>query len=210
LKAPRRLHFVSLALTLATLSSAQPPQTQPSDDAAIITLITNYYTAYSKKELRTMVLFWSQRSPEFRAGIEEALHTIESGVYDSSAVSVSQIRISDNKATLQASANFASSDAQTGLKHQQRRIRNFAVIKEGREWKIWRDADSSQDLSAFLEKGSEWKASADSIEQFAVALVNASDPERERLLADNKKMVTTELRDALVRKVGPLECSRQL
>ena len=54
-----------------------------------------------------------------------------------------------------------------------------------------------RNLSAFLEKGSEWKASADSIEQFAVALVNASDPERERLLADNKKMVTTELRDAL-------------
>src|SRR4030095_10778148 len=55
-----------------------------------------------------------------------------------------------------------------------------------------------------LERGSEWKVSADSLEQFAVALVNANEAERDRLLADNKKMITTDLRNALTRKAGAL------
>ena len=101
-------------------------------------------------------------------------------IYGVSDVSVSQIKIADNKATVQASADFASSDAQNGVRRPEKRARNFALIKEGAEWKVWRDAGSSQDLSAFIEKGSEWKVSADSIEQFAVALVNTSEPERDR------------------------------
>jgi CHAT domain-containing protein len=205
LKAPRRLQLLSFALAVTSLSSAAPPQNQPSDEAALGSLITRYYAAYSKKDLGALVRFWSQRSPDLRTGIEEALQSMESGVYSASDVSASQIKIAGNKAILQASTDFASSDAQTGVRRHEKRVRNFALIKEGDEWKVWRDADNSQDLSPFLEKGSEWKVSADSLEQFAVALVNANEAERERLLSDNKKMVTTELRDALTRKVGPLQ-----
>lgn len=205
MKAPRRLQLLCFVLAITSLSSAAPPQPQSSDEAALIALITRYDAAYSKKDLGALVAFWSQRSPDLRAGIEEALQTMQGGVYSSSDISVSQIKIGDNKAILQASVDFESSDAQTGVRRHEKRVRNFALIKEGGEWKVWRDADHSQDLSAFLEKGSEWKVSADSLEQFAVALVNASEPERERLLADNKKMVTTDLRDALTRKVGALQ-----
>jgi tetratricopeptide (TPR) repeat protein/CHAT domain-containing protein len=205
LKAPRKLQLLGLVLAVTSLSTAAPPQNQQSDEAALTALITNYYAAYSKKDLGALVLFWSLRSPDLPAGIEEAQQALASGVYSASDVSISQIKIADNKAILQASAFFASSDSKTNTKSIEKRTRNFALIKEGGAWKVWRDADNSQDLSAFLDKGSEWKASADSLEQFAAALVNASEAERERLLADNKKMITTDLRDSLTRKVGPLQ-----
>ena len=205
MKAPRKLQLPCLVLAVTSLCSAAPPQSQSSDEAALVALITNYYAAYSKKDLGALVLYWSQRSPDLRAGIEEALQAMERGGYSASDVSVSRIKVADNKAILQASAFFASSDPKTNAKRIEKRTRNFALIKDGGNWKVWRDADNSQDLSAFLEKGSEWKVSADSLEQFAVALVNASEPERDRLLADNRKMITTDLRDALTRKAGPLQ-----
>ncbi|HXI90995.1 MAG TPA: tetratricopeptide repeat protein, partial [Blastocatellia bacterium] len=205
MKAPSKLQLLCFAFAVASLSSAAPPQNQSSDEAALGSLITRYYAAYSKKDLGALVVFWSQRSPDLRAGIAETLQAMEKGVYSASDVSVSQIKVAGNKAILQASSDFASSDPQTGVRRREKRVRNFALIKEGDEWKVWRDADNSQDLSAFLEKGSEWKVSADSLEQFAVALVNSSEADRERLLADNKKMLTTELHAALSRKIGPLQ-----
>lgn len=204
MKAPRRLQLLCLVLAVTSLSSGAP-QNQSSDEGALVALITRYYAAYSKKDLWPIAVFWSRGSPNLAAGLEEAQQTLASGVYSSSDVSVSQIKVVDNKAILQASAFFESSDAQTGITRREKRTRNIALTKEGGEWKVWRDADSSQDLSFFLEKGSEWKASGDSLEQFGVALVNASEPARERLLADNKKMITPELHDAMTRKVGQLQ-----
>lgn len=205
MKAPRKLQLLCLVLAATSLTSAEPPHSQSADEAALIALITNYYTAYSKKDLGALVLFWSQRSPDLPAGIEEAQQALARGVNGVSDVSVSEIKVADNKAILQASAFFGSFNSQTNTKFIQKQTRNFALIKDGGSWKIWRDADNSQDLTPFLEKGSEWKVSADSLEQFAVALVNASESERDRLLADNKKMITTDLREALTRKAGALQ-----
>ena len=204
MKAPLKLQLLCFVLTIASLSAAAPPQSQSSDEAVLTTLVTRYFAAYSKKDLGALLAFWSFRSPDIRSGIEEAQQAISVGVIVSE-ISVSQIKIANNKAILQASASFESADPTSNSRRTEKKTRNLSLIKENGEWKIWREADNSQDLSPFLEKGSEWKASSDSIEQFAVALVNATDPEREQMLADNKKMVTTELRDALTRKVGPLQ-----
>jgi CHAT domain-containing protein/tetratricopeptide (TPR) repeat protein len=201
LKAPSKLQLLCLFIAVTSLSSGASPQN--ADESALAALITRYYAAYSTKDLGALVGFWSLRSPDLSAGIEEAQQGMARGA--NSNVSVSQIKIAGNKAILQAAFDSESSDAQTGAKRREKRVRNFALIKEGAEWKVWRDADSAQDLSAFLEKGAEWKVSADSIEQFAMALVNAGEAERERLLADNKKMITTELGVALTRKVGQLQ-----
>jgi CHAT domain-containing protein/tetratricopeptide (TPR) repeat protein len=205
LKAPRKFKLLCFFFAILCLSSGAAPRNQQSDEAALIALIAKYHAAYAQKDLRGLVAIWSLRSPELAAGIEEAQQTMARGSIDASNVLVSQIKISGNKAILQASVDFESSDTQTGVKRRERRVRNFALIKDDAEWRVWRDASSTQDLSSFLEKGSEWKASADSIEQFAATLVNASEADRERLLADNKEMVTTGLRDALTRRVGQLQ-----
>ena len=205
MKAPRKLQLLCFVFAITCLSSAAAPQNQPSDESALVALITKYYAAYSQKDLGALVAFWSLRSPDLAAGIEEAQQTMARGTIGASDVLVSQIKISGNKATLQASVDFESADTQTGGRRKEKRVRNFALIKDGAEWKLWRDANSTLDLSPFLEKGSEWKASADSIEQFATALVNASEADRERLLADNREMITTGLRDALTRKAGQLQ-----
>jgi CHAT domain-containing protein/tetratricopeptide (TPR) repeat protein len=205
LRALRNLKLLGFILATASLSSGAPAKHQSSDEPALIALITDYYAAYSRKDLGSFMVFWSLRSPDLPAGIEEAQRALAAGVQGASDVSVSEIRIADNKAILKATAFLQSFEAKTSTTRIEKRTRNFALFKEAGEWKIWRDADDGQDLSAFLEKGSEWKASADSIEQFAIALVNASNAERESLLADNKKMITTDLRDALSRKAESLQ-----
>ena len=207
LKAPLKLQILCFLLAVTSLSSGAPPQTQP-DQTALTGLMARYYAAYLKNDLGALIVFWSLRSPELPAGIEEAQRAMARSTNVASDVSVTQVKIAGNKATLQAAVDLESSDSQTGAKRREKSVRNFALIKEGAEWKIWREAASNQDLTPFLEHGSEWKVSADSIEQFATVLANASDTERERLLTENQKMVTTQLRDALIRKVGPLQDPR--
>jgi hypothetical protein len=96
LKAPSKLQLLCFALAVASLSSAAPPQNQPSDEAALGSLITRYYAAYSKKDLGALVIVWSQRSPDLRAGIEEALQAMDRG---STALPMFPSRKSRSRAT---------------------------------------------------------------------------------------------------------------
>ncbi|HSB11925.1 MAG TPA: tetratricopeptide repeat protein [Blastocatellia bacterium] len=203
MKAPGKLLLIILVMVAQAASARSHPQS--SDEASLATLITNYFTAYAQLDLEALVKLWSFRSPDLASGIEEAQRTQAGRSSSVTNVVVSRVRVADNKAVLQASADFTLSDAQPQAKRQERRIRNFALIKEAGAWKVWRDAPASEDLSAFLDKGSEWKVSADSIEQFAVTLVNSNEADRDSLLAENPKMVTKELADALTRKAGPLQ-----
>ena len=211
MKAPRRLKLVCLLLAVTTLSSSvatesstcsQDPST---DEAAFISLLTRYYEAYAKKDLSELLRCWSLRSPNLRTGFEEAQQTMAAWAGKTSNLTVSQLKVAGNKAIVKATIQIEISDPQTGASRRENRVRNFALIKENLDWKVWRDAAGTEDLSAFLEQGSEWTISADSIEQFAATLVNANEAERERLLTDNKKMITRELRDALTRRVGALQ-----
>ena len=205
LKAPRKLQLVCLLLAVTTLSSSAATQDPPPEEAALVSLLTRYYTAYAKKDLPALLECWSFRSPNLRTAFEEAQQTMTAGVVNTSKLTVSRVKIAGNKAILTATIEIEVPYPQTGSSRRENRVRNFALIKENLAWKVWHDGVSTHDLSAFLEQGSEWKASADSIEQFAITLVNATEAERERLLADNNKMVTLELRDALTRKVGALQ-----
>ena len=219
MKVPRRLLLLlSIVLTAHSLPASAHLQDQSaayplsatahlqdqSEEVALRDLVSRYYASFSKDGLFALVAFWTHRSPDLNAGVEDASKTLEKGAVNISALSVSQIKTGDGKAILQASAIFTFSNQQTQTKQQERRVRNFALVKEHGVWKIWREAESSQDFSPFLQKDSEWKISANPLDQFALILVNASDSERVRLLSDNKQTITTDLRDALVRQVGPL------
>jgi tetratricopeptide (TPR) repeat protein len=205
LKVPRSLLLLSIALIAYSLSATAHLQDQSADEAALREFVRRYYASFSKDGLFALVAFWSHRSPDLNAGVQDASQILDKGIVNISDLSVSQIKIAEDKAILQASANFTFYNEQSKTRQKERRVRNFALFKENGDWKIWREADSSQDFLPFLEKGSEWKISADSVERFATILVNASDSERERLLSDNKNLITADLRDALIRKVGPLK-----
>ncbi|MEK6323918.1 MAG: hypothetical protein AABN33_19915 [Acidobacteriota bacterium] len=204
MKARRHLtSFCVIFVVLGLLPLAQG-QHESSDEASVAVLIKSYYDAYAQRDLGALVLLWSERWPDLAASIEEAQKTLAVDDYAFSNVAVSLARVAGNKAILQVTANATITNSITRATRDERSIRNFALIKEGGQWKVWRDAPASQDLSAFLDKGSEWKISRDTIEQFATVLVAArNEEERNTLLADNKQMLTTELRDVLMRRVGP-------
>ena len=201
---PRRLLLLSIVLVVSSLTSTAQLQDQSADEGALKNLISGYYDSFSKDGLFALVLFWSHQSPDLNAGVQDASQALEKGAVIISDLSISQLKMAGGKAILQASAIFSYSNERTKTKQQEKRVRNFALIKENGVWRIWREADSSQDFSPFLEKGSEWKISSDSLEQFATILSGASDSERARLLSENEQMITSDLRDALARKAAPL------
>lgn len=208
LKAPRKLQSLCTLLVVLCSSPAARAQVEPSDQASLTALMKSYYAAFARKDLGALVRLWSERSPDFAASIEEAQRAFGAEDYVFSNVTLSRVRISANKATLQVTADVTITAAQNKAARRETRVRGFAVIREGVEWKVWREASALEDLSAFLEKGSEWKVSRDSIGQFASVLLGArTDDERNRLLDDNRQMITVELREALVNRVGPSEAA---
>lgn len=203
LKAPckvKPLCITPLVLCLLVLARAQ---TESSDVTSLAALIKSYYAAYAQKDLGALVRLWSERSPDLAASIEEAERTfaVEDHTFLNLVISLS--RITGNKAIVQVTADTTITNLQTRAKSEARSIRNFALIKDGGQWKVWRDAPVSENVSAFLEEGSEWKVSRDTIEQFTNVLIAArTEDERNKLLAGNQQMMTPELREALIRRAG--------
>jgi CHAT domain-containing protein len=203
LSAPHKFRPVFVIIGVLCLLSLAPAQNESPDDAALAALIKSYYAALAQKDLAALVSLWSERSPDLISSIEEAQrsHSIENRSF--SDILVSSTRIAGNKALLRVESNTTVTNIQSNATSVGRSIRNFALVKEGTRWKVWREAPGSEDLSPFLEKGSEWKVSRDTIQQFANVIVASQGDELNKLLADNNQMITAELREALIRRVGP-------
>jgi len=197
-KTSRLSPILAILLALFVHTQAQGP-----DEPAIDALIKSYFAAYAKKDLEGLLKFWSVRSPAIASALEDVQRSLPAS--EVSNVSITRLRIAGIKAVLEATAIFSVSDPLAKVPVMERRVRSFALMKEDGGWKVWRDTQGSQDLSAFLEKGSEWVLSDDSIEPFAVTLLNSSAAERQRLIEENPKMVTRDLEASLTRKVGPLQ-----
>jgi tetratricopeptide (TPR) repeat protein len=178
----------------------------PSEEAAISDAIKRYYAAYAEKNLPLLARAWSERSPEFSSTIHELARQFAAEDRAFSNITISRVRVAAGKAIIMVEADVAVTDARDRAVRHEKLARAIALIKDGESWRVWREAAADTDLSAFLEKGSEWRDSRDSALQFANALVRArSDDERDRMMADNKEMLTAELRDRLLGRARMLE-----
>ncbi len=143
------------------------------------------------------------RSPDVAASFADLEKSLAVERHSFSNLRVSRIKITANKAILYAAADLVVTDLKTGESRPQRYGRNFAFFKESGEWKIWRDAPGTDDLSVFLEKGKEWKTERDAAAHLASELIAAkSDEEKIALLAENKELINAHLVSALAEKAN--------
>ena len=204
--------IIALALCLSSFGSSQeksfgpdPASASQADEAALRGLIDKYFAAYAQEDLGAMVRLWNDKSQDLAIRFQEMQQLFTTEDQTLSNLSVAKISIRENRAVLQVTAEVTTVNAETKQSRRERLARSFALIKESGEWKVWRDGPASEDLSAFLDRGGEWKVSLDPavLDRFAAALVSArTREERDALLADNKQFLTVEMRQVLVRQAA--------
>ncbi|MFP5261023.1 MAG: tetratricopeptide repeat protein [Blastocatellia bacterium] len=204
--------IIALALCLSSFGSAQEKSPAPNraatprdEEAPLRELIGRYFAAYAQKDLGAMVRMWSEKSPDLPVRFREMQQIFTAEDRAVANLFASKINLRENRAVLQVTADITAVEVETKRTRRERLARSFALIKEAAEWKVWRDAPVSEDLSAFLDRGGEWKASRDpaALDRFAAALTGAgTQEERAGLLADNTGFLTVELRQALVRQAA--------
>ena len=185
-----------LALCVSSVTSAQ-------DEPALRTVIDSYYAAYAQKDFGILVRLWSDKSPDLSARFQELEKLFATEDYAISNLSITRIKSENDRAVLKITADIIITDTRTKQARHENLARSFAMIKESGEWKVWRDAPGSEDLSAYLTKGGELKVSLDPavFDRFAGLLIGAKTAEeRDALVADNRQLLTTDLRIALVRR----------
>jgi CHAT domain-containing protein len=181
---------------------------QSADEVALRALMENYLTAYGKEDFEALVKLWSARSQDLARSFETLQVIFQTEDYRFSDNTVSNIKISNNRAVLQVAAKAAITKTSSNEFREERFLRNFALVKEGGDWKIWRDASASEDLSDFLKEGGDWKVSSSRPleEQFAGALLTArTNEDRQSLLNENKQLITVKLCEALLKEAEALQ-----
>ncbi|HKY03622.1 MAG TPA: CHAT domain-containing protein [Blastocatellia bacterium] len=140
-----------------------------------------YFALFAAEDLDGVMSLWSEKSPDYgsiKKDLQRQFATEDSSVSD---FAVSRVKVENEKATLRATTNLTAVNLKSREKREQRIVRNFAFVREGGEWKVWRSAPAEDDL--------------------AEAMVRArTEAERADLLAGEKELVTVDLARALTRQ----------
>ena len=171
---------LSLILTGPALAQSQsvPGSSQSSGESAVRAVVENYFARYGAKDIDGMMSLWSEKSPDFasfKQNLQRLFAAEDSSVSDPA---ISRVKVESEKASLRAMANLTAVNLKSKQKREQRIVRNFAFVREGEQWKVWRSVPAEDDLAAALVKA-------------------RTEAERTELMAEEKELVTGDLARAL-------------
>src|SRR5262249_36920448 len=152
-------------------------------------IVEKYFAAYGRKDLAGVVELWSERSPNLGAYKQSLQQEFTSEDKSFGSPSISRVKVESEKASLWATVALTSINLKSRQKSEQRLVRFLEFVKENGEWKVWRYAPAAEDLADRLVKAS-------------------SKAERAELLAEEKELVTGELRRALLTQARELNRQR--
>ena len=179
----RAKETVSLALAVCLLSCIwSSAQGQSADEADLRVLAERFFAAYQKKDLAGAASFWSAGSPDLAAAKQDMQETfIAVGAIDLKGFAIRKVTTDRQKATVRVVVNMSAVDGKTGKASAafDKINRTLHCVKEGADWKIWRHAQSEEDLAAAL-------------------VAAGNEEERAALMAAEKDLVTAELDRALI------------
>ena len=189
--------FLGLCLSLA--AQDKPATTNQgsradSQDGALHALVEQYIAAYAKKDLSGMMALWSSQSPH-RTAREKQIEGFFASI-DSLSVSdieVQRIAVEGEKAKLRVTLEVTALDVKTGKSPvgAGKSARIIECAREAGSWKIWRDADATEDLALLL-------------------LSAKNDMERSSLLEQEKELAAPALVQALIRNGQGLRTKGEL
>src|SRR5215475_14288537 len=178
-----RVSSLSLALSLSLIcpafSQAQSPSSLPTSarsptESDLRAVVGKYFTLYAGKDLEGLMSLWSEKSPDY-ASFKQSLES-EFAAEDSSfsLPAISRLKLEGERAILRATADLTTTNLKTRRKRELREARNFVLVSERGNWKVWRSAPAEIELADELAK-------------------SKTEEERASLLAEEKELVSTEL-----------------
>jgi tetratricopeptide (TPR) repeat protein len=157
LKLPSSFLLV-LICVLASLCLAhdlsRPQHTAPSvteEEDAVKALISQYYSAYAKKDLEGLMRFWSAKSPEAESRKKSLQATLaDCGEVHVNGLIVRGLIVAGKEARARVEVDISAVDAKTGkaLTGFGKMHRAFRFVKDGDAWRISHEAAGEEDLAA--------------------------------------------------------------
>jgi CHAT domain-containing protein/Tfp pilus assembly protein PilF len=131
---------------------AHNPAPQPSDEAALRALVEKFFAAYSKKDLAGVLELWSGKSPGITTQEKSAQQQFATEDLSFGSPVISRIKVEGEKADLRVTVALTAINLKSKQKREERLVHNFAFVKEGGEWKVWRYAPAEGDLAEALAR----------------------------------------------------------
>jgi len=174
----------SLSLSGAVFSPVQSSASvlnasQSSAETEARALAEKYFALYAAKDLDGLMGLWSEKSPDHSSLKQNLERQFATESYSLSLPTISRVKVEEDKVSLRATAHLTVIDLKSNQKRELQIARNFAMVREERNWKVWRCAPAEEDLAEALVK----------VE---------NEVERAKLLAEEKELVTSELVRAMI------------
>jgi len=136
------------AATLIALSCF----TQVTDESALRGLAERYFAAYAKEDVAEFFALWSASSPELASRRATMGRILAAEDFSFSNLTVSKIKIAGASATQRIVVDRTARNARLNQSRTGRMNLNLHWLKEGTEWKLWRDAPAVADLATELSQ----------------------------------------------------------
>lgn len=140
----------------ATITVDSPPQSpnssQSADEAALRSLIERFYAACAKKDAPAALALWDDRSPAFIVQKSELETLVQSEQVDVSRVTIGEVRVNGDSASVRASANIFAFNSSTNTGQSTGGPTVFKCIRKDGQWRITDSVAAVADLIDRLEK----------------------------------------------------------
>lgn len=172
-----RMSVVAVAAFVCAVGVAGGQQS--ADEAALRRVVEQFYAAYEKKDAATMMSLWSAESPWYAKVKKEVEERTATADFTFTNLVVSRLRLDGNRARLRAAADVKVAGGQTRQTQQDRVLYEIEFVREGAEWKMWRNVSA-------------WKALAEAL------LKASSEAARAALLGEEQELIKPQLVAAII------------
>ncbi|MEP6635076.1 MAG: CHAT domain-containing protein [Acidobacteriota bacterium] len=175
------LSFVCFARNVLRAQPAQHSATA-NDEAALRSLVGQFFDAYAKEDSEGWLRLWSAKSPELAARRKSLQQLFaDDDRIEVKDILIGRLAVEGDSASLRVSVEINAVEAKTGKPATGlgKMNRAFRFVKEEGMWKVWGESSAEEDLVAAL-------------------LAAKSEVERAALLEADKELMTVELRKALI------------
>lgn len=155
-------------------SPIAPNARQSPAESDVRTVVEHYFTYCASKDLDGLMSLWSEKSPDYPSFKQNLVRDFTAEDCGPGLPAFSRITVEGEKADLRTTVSRTEPGSMTNEKQEKRIVRNFALVRENGEWKVWRSVPAENDLAEALSEAK-------------------TEAERSRLLADEKDLVTPEL-----------------
>jgi len=141
-------------------------------------VVEKYFATYAVKDLDGLMSLWSEKSPDYVPFKQSLQRQFAAENFSFSDPVISRVKVEGEKVGLRAVTNLIAVNLKNNQKREQRMALNFAFVREGGNWKVWRSAPAEDDLAEALVKAK-------------------TDDERAGLLEEEKDLMTAGLTQEL-------------